>query len=306
MVKSATIAMNLSDRTFGVNSKVKSVKRSKVSERLTPAVPLKHSEIDNSYNSMTVSFNGGYEVEFRVFDNGVAHRFITTGKQPRIEVDGERFSVAFPSDMKIHLQQPGGFKTAYEEVYSHKNMSEWGYDDRMSTLPVLVEASDSLCVLVSESDLSDYPCMFLRGNGANGFTSVFPKVPLEFGEDGDRSLKILKEADYIAETAGSRTFPWRYMAIGTPKEILEQTLTCQLASPSVIGEAGWVASGFCMLGVVERRHPLLAMMWISRRDVTLRPTNITSISPRATAFHTSLWMKGGLRAPAILIPLIPM
>ena len=123
-------------------------------------------------------------------------------------------------------------------------MSEWGYDDRMSTLPVLVEASDSLCVLVSESDLSDYPCMFLRGNGANGFTSVFPKVPLEFGEDGDRSLKILKEADYIAETAGSRTFPWRYMAIGTPKEILEQTLTCQLASPSVIGEAGWVRPGF--------------------------------------------------------------
>ena len=244
VVKSATIAMNLSDRTFGVNSKVKSVKRSKVSERLTPAVPLKHSEIDNSYNSMTVSFNGGYEVEFRVFDNGVAHRFITTGKQPRIEVDGERFSVAFPSDMKIHLQQPGGFKTAYEEVYSHKNMSEWGYDDRMSTLPVLVEASDSLCVLVSESDLSDYPCMFLRGNGANGFTSVFPKVPLEFGEDGDRSLKILKEADYIAETAGSRTFPWRYMTIGTPKEILEQTLTCQLASPSVIGEAGWVRPGF--------------------------------------------------------------
>ncbi len=73
---------------------------------------------------------------------------------------------------------------------------------------------------------------------------AIPKVPLEFGEDGDRSLKILKEADYIAETAGSRTFPWRYMAIGTPKEILEQTLTCQLASPSVIGEAGWVRPGF--------------------------------------------------------------
>ena len=49
VVKSATIAMNLSDRTFGVNSKVKSVKRSKVSERLTPAVPLKHSEIDYFY-----------------------------------------------------------------------------------------------------------------------------------------------------------------------------------------------------------------------------------------------------------------
>ena len=29
-----------------------------------------------------------------------------------------------------------------------------------------------------------------------------PRLPLEFGEDGDRSLKILKEANCIARTAG--------------------------------------------------------------------------------------------------------
>ena len=42
--------------------------------------------------------------------------------------------------------------------------------------------------------------------------SVFPKVPLEFGDDGDRSLKILKEANYIAKTNGKRSFPWRYLS----------------------------------------------------------------------------------------------
>ena len=45
--------------------------------------------------------------------------------------------------------------------------------------------------------------------------SVFPRVPLEFGEDGDRSVKILKEADYIAQTSGKRNFPWRYFVIST-------------------------------------------------------------------------------------------
>ena len=63
-------------------------------------------------------------------------------------------------------------------------------------------------MLVSESDLADYPAMFLKSGGGNSMFSVFPKVPLEFGDDGDRSLKILKEADYIAKTTGKRRFLW--------------------------------------------------------------------------------------------------
>ena len=42
--------------------------------------------------------------------------------------------------------------------------------------------------------------MFLKGNGKNGLNAIFPKVPLEFAEEGDLSMKITKEADYIAQT----------------------------------------------------------------------------------------------------------
>ena len=49
-------------------------------------------------------------------------------------------------------------------------------------------------------------------------SSIFPKVPLEFREDGDRSLKIEKEASYIARTNGKRSFPWRYFVISTNDE----------------------------------------------------------------------------------------
>lgn len=41
--------------------------------------------------------------------------------------------------------------------------------------------------------------------------SAFPKCPLEFGEDGDRSLKILKEADYIAKLPVKGTFRGVYL-----------------------------------------------------------------------------------------------
>lgn len=140
------------------------------------------------------------------------------------------------------MQQPAGFKTSYEENYA--TVSSAGWNDKMSTLPLLADTKKQYKILISESDLSDYPCLFLKGNGQNLVRSTFPKVPLEFGEDGDRSLKIIKEADYIAKTSGKRSFPWRYFVITTSdKQLIENTMTLQLASASVIKNPAWVKPG---------------------------------------------------------------
>lgn len=62
--------------------------------------------------------------------------------------------------------------------------------------------------------------------------SLFPKCPLEFGEDGDRSLKILKEANYIAKTSGKRNFPWRFFVISdNDKDIVANEMVYILSSP---------------------------------------------------------------------------
>ena len=67
---------------------------------------------------------------------------------------------------------------------------------------------------MSETNLTDYPAMFLKNDGQGGITAVLsPVCLLKFGEDGDRSLKILKEANCIARTAGKRSYPWRYFVI---------------------------------------------------------------------------------------------
>ena len=44
--------------------------------------------------------------------------------------------------------------------------------------------------------------MFVRSDGRGGFESLFPRVPKEYGPDGDRSLKVLSEEPYIARTQG--------------------------------------------------------------------------------------------------------
>lgn len=237
------LSLNLGNETLGLNPKLSGQKANKVNEVLTPVVPLKYSSVKNQYNSLLLTFKGDYSVEFRAFDDGIAYRFITN-KKGDVEVLGEDFAINFPANYLLHLQQPSGFKTAYEEPYTHVESNEWKATDRMSVLPILIDTKKQYKILISESDLSDYPCMFLKGNGANGVQSTFPKAPLEFGEDGDRSLKIVKEADYIAKTTGKRNFPWRYFVITKDdKQLIENTMTYRLATKSQLQDVSWIKPG---------------------------------------------------------------
>ncbi|MBF0760594.1 glycoside hydrolase family 97 protein [Dysgonomonas mossii] len=237
------LSLNLGNETLGLNPKLSGQKANKVNEVLTPVVPLKYSSVKNQYNSLLLTFKGDYSVEFRAFDDGIAYRFITN-KKGDVEVLGEDFAINFPANYLLHLQQPGGFKTAYEEPYTHVESNEWKATDRMSVLPVLIDTKKKYKILISESDLSDYPCMFLKGNGVNGVQSTFTKAPLEFGEDGDRSLKIVKEADYIAKTTGKRNFPWRYFVITKDdKQLIENTMTYRLATKSQLQDVSWIKPG---------------------------------------------------------------
>lgn len=236
------LALILKNETLGLNPKVTGSKTGKVKEEIKPIVPLKFSSVSNNYNYLVLNFKGDYAVEFRAFDDGIAYRFITA-KKGEIEVINEDFSVNFPEDYLLHLQQPGGFKTAYEEAYSQTAVKDWKPSDKMAVLPVLVDSKKQYKILISESDLSDYPCLFLKGSG-KGITAAFPKTPLEFGPDGDRSLKILKEANYIAKTKGTRSFPWRYFVITKEdKQLIENTMTLKLAPKSELKETAWIKPG---------------------------------------------------------------
>ena len=236
------LGLVLKNENLGLNPKVTGSKTGKVNEVIKPAIPLKFSTVANVYNYLLLNFKGGYSVEFRAFDEGVAYRFITA-KKGEIEILNEDFSVNFPTDYLLHLQQAESFKTSYEEEYSHLNSSDWKSSDKMSTLPVLADSKKQYKILISESDLSDYPGMFLKGTGS-GVVSTFPKAPLDFGPDGDRSLKILKEADYIAKTTGTRSFPWRYFVITkNDKQLIENTMTLKLAPKSQVQDVSWIKPG---------------------------------------------------------------
>lgn len=242
LLKDNSLQLTLKNQVLGQNPKLRRQKRTSVNERLTPVVPLKYAGIDNSYNQLVLTFKD-YSVEFRVFNDGVAYRFVTSLKG-EVEVMGEEFAINFPADYLLHLQQPGGFKTAYEESYTHVQSNAWKPQDRMAVLPALIDTRKDYKILISESDLTDYPCMFFKGTGTNGMVSTFPKAPLAFTESGDRSVKITQEADYIAKTKGTRNYPWRYFVITkNDRQLIENTMTYKLAEKNQLQDVSWIKPG---------------------------------------------------------------
>ena len=211
LLKQSIVGMQLRNKTLGDNPVLKKKRVRNIEETVTPLFPLKYSQVENNYTLLSLDMQGGYAVDFRIYNDGVAFR-MRTSLPGEIEVMQENTVFQLAENCKLVLQQPGGFKTGCEEYYSLVNSNAWKREERMSELPILIMGQEYK-ILLSEFDLYSYPGLFLRGNADNSLSAIQPKNPLEYEDDGDRKQRILKEADYIAKTQGTRTFPWRYMLI---------------------------------------------------------------------------------------------
>ena len=242
LLKRSVIGMRLRDKTLGANPVLKKKSVRAVNETVKPLLPLKFSEVENQYTLLSMEMKGGYAVDFRLYDDGIAFR-MRTSLPGEIEVMQENTIFQMAEDCDLVLQQPSGFKTSCEENYTVVKSDAWKAEDRMSELPVLIMGKNQK-ILLSEFDLCSYPGLFLRGNGDNSLSAIQPKVPLAYEDDGDRSHRILKEADYIAKTSGTRNFPWRYLLITQEDgRLAENTMPMRLAQKCQIEDTSWIKPG---------------------------------------------------------------
>ena len=117
LLKQSIIGMQLSDKTLGANPVLKKKSVRSVKETVTPVLPLKYSQVENNYTLLTLDMKGGYAVDFRLYDDGVAFR-MRTSLPGEIEVMQENTMFQLADNCDLVLQQPGGFKTSCEENYS--------------------------------------------------------------------------------------------------------------------------------------------------------------------------------------------
>ena len=286
VLDACTLSLTLDDRTLGEAPRLRSVKRSSADEMLERRNPTKDAVVRNCYNAVQLRFAGDYAVEFRLFDDGVAYRFVTS-LPGEVEVLGEECRLGLPAGSEAWLSEVNGFRSMYEEPYTRVAMAEYTPADKMSYLPVLVGMPGGKKLLLAESDVRDYPCMFVRSDGRGGFESLFPRVPKEYCPDGDRSLKVLSEEPYIARTQGTRTFPWRLAVVaGEDADLIENELVWLLAAPAAdryrnkvqlpVGtdENGHIVTGF----FAGRSHRIVACA-----DCRLQPEWMNQLAARTCA-----------------------
>ena len=234
------VSVRIGETVLGSTNKAKGIKQRSAQETIRPVVPLKFAEINYSYNEATINY-GSYQVLLRVMDNGVAHRFVMNLKGD-VEITDEKFSLRPANGFKANYQTCGSFNTSYEEAYQSKSIDEWQQDGKTATIPCLLSSADDTQLLIGESDVDDYPRMFLKAeNGA--ITTTFPKAPITWEPRGDRGETITQEGEYIAKTSGRRSLPWRWVAVTDSKGIIEQTIPVQLARRNVLEDTSWIHPG---------------------------------------------------------------
>ncbi|RYU95247.1 glycoside hydrolase family 97 protein [Emticicia agri] len=213
-------------------------------------VPEKRKQIPDEYNELTLSFPNSFGVIFRVYNDGVAYR-ITTSFKDDILVKNEVADFYFPTNHQVYFPKvvPDAkmdkYHTSFEELYTIQAMDSISANDLFFT-PVLIAPEQSPKVAITESDLEDYPGMFLVGTMSNALRGNFAPYPAEETESKELySLKyVTKRADYIAKTKGNRVFPWRVLMIAPQdKNLPANDLVYRLASPSRVADVSWVKPG---------------------------------------------------------------
>lgn len=247
LLKNCSLGINIDKAYLDREIKVRSLKSFKINEQLNPVVPLKFSKIDNLCNVLVMKLSSGYSVEFRAYDGGVAYRFITDlkgDKNGQIKVISENITLPLPNSYQLHVQPAKDFTSNYETNYIHPDAKTWTDSKQMVTLPALIDTKTGVKILFGETDLTDYPCLFLKGEVNKGMMSTFSKVATEERQEGDRFMRITKSGDFIAKTSGERTYPWRYfITASNDLELLESTLPVKLAPRSLVKNTDWIKPG---------------------------------------------------------------
>lgn len=251
IIEPSPISITVGDnQVLGIKPVISDFKINIVKQDIKPVIPEKYATIHDYYSEMAIAFNGNYSVIFRVYNNGVAYRFQTRMNRG-LKVYSEEVTFNFTGTNHIYFPEEDGFFSHNERSYQYVQLDKLP-DGKLASLPVLVETTGPK-ILITESALRDYPGLWIKSSASNTLKGTFPQYPLEtkmqpfnMGEIlvKDRNFPVTKYADYIAETDGSRFFPWRIMAIAREDgDLIKNQLVYQLGEDLKLKDTSWIKPG---------------------------------------------------------------
>jgi len=237
-------------KALSEHASLKKAATNQVRETILPPVAEKRKVIPDNYNELSLTFKQKFTISFRAYDDGIAYRFATSIKDT-LFVYNEVSEYNFPENHEVYYPEVARrdncdeFHTSFEEPYKLKPLDSIG-ENNLVFSPILIMPKEGPKLLITESDIEDYPGMFITGTGSKKLKGKFAPYPLQetMTEGGFQQYIVTKRADYIAKTKGTRTFPWRIVAIAEhDKDLPGNDIVYRLGSPSRIGEAKWLNPG---------------------------------------------------------------
>ena len=245
LLTNSTLSMNINRRTVGVTPRVKDHKERTINQEIVAPVPYKSARIRENYNELRLEMEGDYAVVFRAFNEGVAYRLETSLPANETKVYAEEVRLNFAGDFNVYYPKEESFFSHNEREFLNLPLKSIT-PTTLASLPAVVVGNNGVKMAIAESDVEDYPGLWLRGANSNALEATFPPYPLkeELRQKSDRDLQITESADYIALTNGTRTFPWRIVAIAeNDAGLITNHMIYLLAKPSQVNDTSWIKPG---------------------------------------------------------------
>ena len=244
VLENSTLSMDVDHKKLGVEPKITGAKQRSYDQWVEPVVKQKFAKIRDHYNELALTADGDYSVVFRAYNEGVAYRFETSLPNQQVKVYGEQADFNFASNFIVYYPQEDSFYSHNERKYLPQHLSEIA-PQFLATLPAVVDLGHGSKLAIAESDLSEYPGLWLTGSAPDfGLHGSFPPYPLKQEQTSDRDYKVTEAADYIAVTSGTRTFPWRALGIvDHDGDLITNQLVYLLESPSKVQDTSWIHPG---------------------------------------------------------------
>ena len=250
VLKPSVISLQTDRQTFGVNPKVRKV-----------TVHNYKNDDNGGYQQLLLSCNG-YDVEFRVYLNAAAYRIIPKKMINKVvnETSEYRFAGDYQSFVPYVNDNREGERWCYsfESYYDEAPLSKM-YQDSLAITPLAVCLPEGKKAVVMESDVENYPGMYLlRGtsttaastasashaSSAYSLHAAFPPYPLKEEIGGYNRLNLVptERANYIAEKV--TRLPWRIVLVtDEDKQLVGNDIAKLLGPQCRIKDTSWIKPG---------------------------------------------------------------
>ena len=243
LLENATLALDVEHRKLGIAPEVVSATPTTVNREIRVPVPRQSAVLREHYNELRIVFKDAYAVVFRLYNEGMSYRFETSLPQNTVRVYNEEATLSFAGNFHAYYPKEDEFFSHNEREFLYLPLKDITQSS-LASIPVIVNTTSGAKLMITDADVANYPGLWFRGNGNTTLSATFPAYPLTEELKGDRDFRVTKTADYIAETKGTRTFPWRIVGVAeTDADLITNQLVYLLAQPSQVSDTSWIKPG---------------------------------------------------------------